>query len=88
MNFVVIVFLACAVGQPDHCEDKHLQFAWQASLKQCVKAAQPYIAQWIGDHPQWMVKEYHCEYPHTQDRADAGGSARAGGMPRSHWLTR
>jgi hypothetical protein len=39
-------------------------------------AAQPYIAQWIGDHRQWTVKEYHCEYPHTRDKADARGSVR------------
>ena len=44
-------------------------------------AAQPYFAQWIGDHPQWMVKEYHCEYPHTRDKADASESARAGDTP-------
>jgi hypothetical protein len=80
MNFVVIVFLACAVQEPDHCEDKHLQFAWQGSLTQCVMAAQPYIAQWIGHHPQWTVKKYHCEYPHTRDKADASGSVRAGDM--------
>jgi hypothetical protein len=73
---VEIVFLACAIGQPDHCEDKHLQLAWPGSLKQCVMAAQPYIAQWIGDHRQWTVKEYHCEYPHTRDKADARGSVR------------
>jgi hypothetical protein len=68
MNFVVIVFLACAVGQPDHCEDKHLQFAWQGSLRQCVMAAQPYIAQWIGDHPQWMVRNTTANTPTPKTR--------------------
>jgi hypothetical protein len=38
-------------------------------------AAQPYIASWIGEHPQWTVKEYHCEYPRTRDKADARGTA-------------
>jgi hypothetical protein len=31
-------------------------------------AAQPYMAQWIGDHPQWTIKNYHCDYPGRQER--------------------
>jgi len=76
-GFIEVVMLVCAVARPDQCEDKHLQFAWQGSLKQCVMAAQPYLAQWIGDHPQWVIKSYHCEYPGKQNKADARGSARA-----------
>ena len=76
-GFIEIVMLVCAIAQPDRCEDKRLQFAWQGSLKQCVMTAQPYMAQWIGEHPQWVIKNYHCEYPGKQDRADARGSARA-----------
>jgi len=76
-GMIEIVFAVCALAQPDVCDEKHLQFAWDGSLKQCVMAAQPYIAQWIGDHPQWVVKNYHCEYPHSRDKADARGSARA-----------
>ena len=75
MDFLEIVFLVCAIAQPDQCEDKHLQFAWHGSLRQCVMAAQPYVAQWIGDHPKWTVKEFHCERPHTRDKTDARGPA-------------
>ena len=56
-GFIEIVMLVCAIAQPERCEDKHLQFAWQGSLRQCVMAAQPYMAQWIGEHPQWTIKE-------------------------------
>jgi len=38
-------------------------------------AAQLYVAQWIGEHPQWTVRNYHCEYPGLRDRADVGGAA-------------
>jgi len=55
-GFIEIVMLVCAIAQPDRCEDKHLQFAWQGSLRQCVMAAQPYMAQWIAEHPQWTIK--------------------------------
>ncbi len=76
MNIVEIVFLVCAIARPDFCEDRRLQFEWQGSLKQCVMAAQPYLANWIGEHPQWTVKEYHCEYPRTRDKAHTRGPAQ------------
>jgi hypothetical protein len=75
-GFIEIVVTVCAIAQPSLCDDKHLQFVWEGSLKQCVMAAQPYIARWIGDHPQWVVKSYHCDYPGRQDKADARGPAR------------
>ncbi len=25
-------------------------------------AAQPYIAQWIGEHPKWTAVKWRCEY--------------------------
>jgi hypothetical protein len=40
-------------------------------------AAQPYIAQWVGEHPKWTAIKWRCEYPHTRDRADAGKVAPA-----------
>jgi hypothetical protein len=41
-------------------------------------AAPPYIAQWVGDHPKWTAVKWRCEYPHTNDKADAGKPAHAG----------
>lgn len=76
MEMIAIVVTVCALAQPEQCEDQRLEFSWQGSLKQCVMNAQPYIAQWIGDHPKWSVKSYHCEYPHMKAKADAGGPAR------------
>jgi hypothetical protein len=45
-------------------------------------AAQPYIAQWVGEHPKWNAVRWRCEYPHTNDKADAGGG-HARGLNRS-----
>jgi hypothetical protein len=63
------------VGTTCLCEEQHLQFTWQGSLQQCAMAAQLYIAQWIGEHPQWTVRNYRCEYPGLHDRANMGGAA-------------
>jgi hypothetical protein len=63
MDFIAIVFTVCALAHPDQCEERRLEYAWHGSLKQCVMGAQPYLAQWIGEHPQWRIMRYHCEYP-------------------------
>ena len=62
MGFIEIVLTVCALSAPDHCEDQHLQFAAQMSLNQCAMTAQPYIAQWINEHPKWKAVRWRCEY--------------------------
>jgi hypothetical protein len=69
---VQIIMLVCKLAQSDMCEEQRLQFAWQGSLQRCTMAAQIYIAQWAGDHPQWEVKNFHCENPGVLDKAEAG----------------
>lgn len=76
MDLIAIIVTVCAVAQPQQCEEQRLEYSWHGSLKQCVMTAQPYIAQWIGEHPKWSVKNFHCEYPHMKDKADARKSAR------------
>jgi hypothetical protein len=29
--------------------------------------AQPYLAQWIGEHPNLRVARWHCEWPQQED---------------------
>jgi hypothetical protein len=69
MGMIAIVFTVCALAQPDRCEEQRLEYTSQGSLKECVMAAQPYLAKWIGEHPMWGIKKFHCEYP------SAGGKA-------------
>jgi hypothetical protein len=68
MNLIQIVLTVCAVSQPNQCEDKHLQFASEITVQQCVMTAQPYIAKWIGEHPKWTPVRWRCEHPNTQER--------------------
>jgi len=65
---IEIILTVCAIANPANCEEKSLQFAWEGSLRQCMMAAQPYIAQWIGDHPQWTATKWTCEYPGREER--------------------
>jgi hypothetical protein len=78
MNPIDLIVTVCAVLSPTTCEETHLVFSYSGSLQQCVMAAPPYIAQWVGDHPKWNAVRWRCEYPHTNDKADAGGVTPAG----------
>jgi hypothetical protein len=69
MGLIELIVTVCAVAQPTQCEDKHLQFSSSASLNECVMNAQPYIAQWIGDHPKWMAVRWRCNYPGNSNSA-------------------
>jgi hypothetical protein len=31
-------------------------------------AAQPYSAQWVGEHPKWTAVKWRCEYPHSHEK--------------------
>ena len=76
MSMIEVIVTVCAVAQPGRCEDQHLQYAGQGSLRQCAMSAQPYLAQWINEHPKWSIVRWHCEVPHMREKADARGPAR------------
>ncbi|HEX9320890.1 MAG TPA: hypothetical protein VF913_02050 [Xanthobacteraceae bacterium] len=63
MGLIELIVTVCATAHMNVCEEQHLQFAWSGSLRQCTLAAQPYIAQWIGEHPKWTAVRWRCEDP-------------------------
>jgi hypothetical protein len=69
MNSIDLVVTVCAVLSPATCEEQHLVFNYGGSPAQCVMAAPPYIAQWVGEHPKWHAVRWRCEYPHAHDKA-------------------
>ena len=78
MNPIDIIVTVCAVLSPTVCQETHLTFYSRGSLHQCVMAAQPYIAQWVGEHPKWNAVRWRCEYLRGNDKADAGRATLAG----------
>jgi len=38
------------------------------SLNQCVMNAQPYIAQWINEHPKWVAVRWRCGYGGSEEK--------------------
>jgi hypothetical protein len=78
MNAIDLVLTVCAVLSPTTCEERHLVFSSEVSPRQCVMAAQPYIAQWVSEHPKWTAVKWRCEYPHANDKADKGDAMPTG----------
>ena len=78
MTPIDLIVTVCAVLSPTTCEEAHLVFSSDVSLKQCVMAAQPYIAQWIGEHPKWTAVKWRCEYPGNNRKAASEPVWRAG----------
>jgi hypothetical protein len=68
MDLIDIVISACLIASPASCEDKHLIFSWQGSLRQCMMSAQPEIAKWVGDHPEYFTRRWRCEYPDKRSK--------------------
>jgi hypothetical protein len=77
MNAIDLIVTVCAVASPTVCEEQHLIFTSTASPRHCVMAAQPYIAQWVSEHPKWTAVKWRCEFPRPNDKAESG-TPRAG----------
>jgi hypothetical protein len=69
MNAIELIITVCAVLSPNSCEERHLSFSADFSLQQCTMSAPPYIAQWIGQHPNWTAVKWRCQYPHMREKA-------------------
>jgi hypothetical protein len=68
MGLVELIVTVCALSLPGRCEDQHLAFAADMSLHQCVMNAQPYIAQWINEHPKWVAVRWRCDYGGSEEK--------------------
>jgi hypothetical protein len=68
MNVVDLIVIVCSIATPNACREEHLLFQMQGSLRGCMVQAQPYLAQWIGDHPNLLVVRWRCEWPDSEGK--------------------
>ena len=53
-----IILSTCLIADPGQCRE----FKIQTDLaKYCTMKAQPVVAQWSGEHPQWEIKGWSCQ---------------------------
>jgi hypothetical protein len=58
---IELVVAVCMIDQPARCKDVTLNFEGQrVSAEQCMFNGQIEMAKWIGDHPNWVIQNWHC----------------------------
>ncbi|MFI5013511.1 MAG: hypothetical protein ACHQAY_14305 [Hyphomicrobiales bacterium] len=62
MNLLELIFTVCAIGNTGMCEDKHIAVEQQLSVTACVMQAQPTMARWVAENPNWTIVRWHCDY--------------------------
>lgn len=67
MQLVDLILLACTLTNASACHEYHILFESAGSLKSCTMQAQPYLAQWVGEHPKFRVARWHCAWPDQED---------------------
>lgn len=55
-----IVLSACLVSDPAQCRDHNLPAQNIVDPTRCVMLAQPFVAKWADDHPEWEIKRFAC----------------------------
>jgi hypothetical protein len=60
---IELVITACIVAQPATCRDQRVLIEAEATPMQCMMGAQPMIANWKAQHPEWFVQRWKCQYP-------------------------
>jgi hypothetical protein len=68
MELIDLVVLACAVLDPSACQEYHVLFESNGSLRSCMMQAPPYLAQWAGEHPAYRIVRWRCAWPEQEDQ--------------------
>lgn len=55
---VAIVMTVCLQAGDGSCREERIEF--DGSPMACVIDAQPIVAEWGGDHPDWRIKSWTC----------------------------
>ncbi|GJD48469.1 hypothetical protein OPKNFCMD_1190 [Methylobacterium crusticola] len=57
-----LYFTACLAAAPETCE-AHRLLLDVAGPRACLRVAQPQLARWLGEHPEYRVTEWRCGAP-------------------------
>jgi len=62
-----LILLACSLANPNACREYHMLLRTPGSLRACASQAQPYLAQWVGEHPYARIVRWHCAWSEQED---------------------
>lgn len=59
-----IVVFVCLAANAAVCEEQHVSVALEpVPQTTCMMKAMPYLAQWAGEHPRYVIKKWRCAVP-------------------------
>ena len=58
-----LILSVCMLSDPNACKEQHLYYESRGSLAQCMMLSMPYVAEWAGEHPDWKVASWKCQWP-------------------------
>jgi hypothetical protein len=69
MSMVELIVMVCSMQTPGVCSEKHFLFETAGTLTTCMMQAQPYLAQWAGEHPNDRIAKWRCAWPEQEGRS-------------------
>ena len=64
---MMLVLFVCLISSPDTCREERLNLSFEeVSSTHCIFGAQPRIAQWSGENPDWRVARWKCSSPRVE----------------------
>lgn len=59
---IELAFTVCSILEGAKCKEQSLVFS-DVSMITCMVGAQPQLARWAEDHPNWTVGRWQCRIP-------------------------
>jgi hypothetical protein len=69
LDVVVLIAMVCSILDPTACSEKRFLLETNGSLRSCVMEAQPYLAAWIGEHPNSRIASWRCAWPGSEGQS-------------------
>lgn len=59
---ITLIATVCMIDQAARCKDVQLVFEGHLNrnTSQCEMNGQIELAKWVGDHPNWIIKNFYC----------------------------
>lgn len=58
---IELLFLACFSQNVAQCEEHSFQYVDMTPMS-CMMGAQPVLAKWGDQHPNWIITKWKCQY--------------------------
>lgn len=59
-NMIELAFIVCLMSAPHDCGQKVIKFMPGQSAALCMYHAQPMLAAWVGQRPDYRVTKWRC----------------------------